>query len=169
VTQGLQALGHPLALGRRLDHDVGARSRPEYLGELSRLRVDPALDQFPLLAQDANLAVLLVDVDANMVHGWPLHSLLRRRPRAVVGRRLYATTFSEGSAASSHLRSRALRTHLFAVPVDDAEFQCGQGDPLGRVPLALPLRSALVSGQITAWTSIWEIGGSEDLEGACSS
>jgi len=45
----------------------------------------------------------LRDIDANMIRGWPLPSL-RRRPRFRVGR-LYATTLSEASAASSHLAS----------------------------------------------------------------
>jgi hypothetical protein len=46
----------------------------------------------------------LVDVDANMVHGWPL--AFCGLDRVIVVGRLHATTLSEGSAASSHLRSR---------------------------------------------------------------
>jgi hypothetical protein len=40
------------------------------LGEQAWLRPDPALEQFPLLGQDADLAILLMDVDANMINGW---------------------------------------------------------------------------------------------------
>jgi hypothetical protein len=51
-----------------------ARSGPQHQGELFRLRSDAALDQLPILGQDVDLAVPLVDIDANMVHGGPSHS-----------------------------------------------------------------------------------------------
>jgi len=44
--------------------------------EALRFGVDPPLDQLAPLGEDADLAFLRVDVQANMVHGWPL--LLRR-------------------------------------------------------------------------------------------
>ena len=51
---------------------ICARGRaPEHVGEPFRLRPDRGARSVPPLGQDADLAVLLVDVDANMVHGWP--------------------------------------------------------------------------------------------------
>ena len=44
-----------------------ARGLSEYLGEPSWLGPDPALEQFSLFAQDADLAVFRVDIDANMI------------------------------------------------------------------------------------------------------
>jgi hypothetical protein len=43
-----------------------------------------ALDEFAVFSQDADLAGVLVDVDSNMLHGWP-HSLCGYLPRVVVG------------------------------------------------------------------------------------
>src|SRR5262245_34545137 len=40
-------------------------------GSLPGVRPDPLLEWFSVLAQDAQLAVLLVDVQANMIRGWP--------------------------------------------------------------------------------------------------
>jgi hypothetical protein len=50
--------------------EVGA----EHGREALRLRADPLLDQLAPLSQDTDLTFLLVEVDANMVHGWPLLS-----------------------------------------------------------------------------------------------
>jgi hypothetical protein len=94
VPQRLAAPRHPLALCRGLDQDPGPRPVAQHLGESARLRPDPALKQFPLLGQDTDLAILLMDVDANMIHGW---TPTPAAPTAClyVGR-LYATTLSEG-------------------------------------------------------------------------
>jgi hypothetical protein len=72
-----------------------------HLGEPPGLAADPAFAQLATLAEDADLAVLLVQVDANIVHDWP-------PPRAPVSAcslsgALYATTSSWGAAASSDL------------------------------------------------------------------
>src|SRR5439155_1995797 len=94
VAQRLEAPRHPLAFGRGLDEDPRPPSVAQDLGGPVRLRPDPALEQFPRLGQDADLAVLLVDVDANMIHGWP-PTLAAMTACLCVGR-LYATTLSEG-------------------------------------------------------------------------
>jgi len=48
------------------------RSIAKHGREALWLRRNPALDQFTALGQDADLTFPLVDVDANMIHGWPL-------------------------------------------------------------------------------------------------
>jgi len=52
-----------------------------------------------------------MDIDANMIHGWP-PTPLRRRPRVFCVGRLYATTLSEGV-------SRFILSTLFAELTDD--------------------------------------------------
>jgi hypothetical protein len=73
------------------------------LAEPPPLRPDPPLDKLAALRKDTDLAFLLVHVDANIVHGWPLLGA----PLSAFSRcgALYATTLSGGSAASSDLRS----------------------------------------------------------------
>jgi hypothetical protein len=58
-------------------------------------------------------AMLLMDVDANMVHGWPL-PLLRRRRRVVVGR-LYGGSPAPYLAAD---RFRAIRRQGISLVLD---------------------------------------------------
>ena len=53
-------------------HALSAHALSEHGREALRLRPDPLLDQFPALGQGADLAFSLVDVDANMILGWPL-------------------------------------------------------------------------------------------------
>lgn len=57
-------------------HRLGALAGPlaELRGEPLGLGADPLLHQLAPLDQDTDLAFLLVDVDANMIHGWPLLS-----------------------------------------------------------------------------------------------
>src|SRR4029434_5255729 len=66
--------GDPFAVGRGLDQDPGARSVPEHGGEPLALGADAPLDDLTVLGEDVDLAFPLVDIDANMVHGWPLPS-----------------------------------------------------------------------------------------------
>jgi hypothetical protein len=94
VSQRLEAPRYPLAFCRGLDEDPRPRPGAQDLGEPAWLRPDPALEQFPLLGQDADLAILLMDVDANMIHGWP--PTLAALTACVCVGRLYATTLSEG-------------------------------------------------------------------------
>jgi hypothetical protein len=80
--------------------------------------VDPALDHFARLGQDAELAFLLVHVDANMFHGWP--PLLRHRPRSLsvgpschhverVASRFIPSTIQTGAAVSLSQRAASGR------------------------------------------------------------
>src|SRR5712691_7176418 len=74
VAQRLQTPRDPFTVGRGLDDDPRSWPIPEDRGEALGLRADPSLDQLASLGQGTNLAFPLVDVDANMVHGWPLLS-----------------------------------------------------------------------------------------------
>ena len=98
VAEPLQAAGHPFAVGRGLDHNPGAGPRPEHGAEALRLGANPLLDHLTPFGEDKDLAVPLVHVDANMVHGWPL---LSAALTAMCSCGAYATTSSERPAASS--------------------------------------------------------------------
>ena len=74
VAERLQAAGHPFAVGRGLEHNPGAGPGPQHGVEALRLGPDAPLDHLAALGEDVDLAVPLVHVDANMVHGWPLPS-----------------------------------------------------------------------------------------------
>jgi len=74
VAEGLETPGHPFAIGRGLDQHSGAGPGPEHGGEALALSADPLLDDLTALGEDVNLTFPLVDVDANMIHGWPLLS-----------------------------------------------------------------------------------------------
>src|SRR5262245_28235940 len=65
---------YPLTVGRGLDHNAGACPRIEHSGEALRLGADALLHDLTPLGEDVDLAFPLVDVNANMVHGWPLPS-----------------------------------------------------------------------------------------------
>ena len=67
MAQLFQTAGHPLALRRGLEEDAGSRPIPQDGGEPFGGGADALLDQIALGAQDAELAFLLVHVDANMV------------------------------------------------------------------------------------------------------
>src|SRR5262249_30532596 len=71
VAERLQTPGHPLALRRGLEEDARRRSLPQHLGEAVWIGADPPFNQLAALGQDADLAFPLVQIDANMVHGWP--------------------------------------------------------------------------------------------------
>src|SRR5262249_18018175 len=66
--------GDPFAVGRRFDQDARPGARAEHGREALGLGADAPLDQFAALGEDADVTFPLVDVDANMVHGWPLLS-----------------------------------------------------------------------------------------------
>src|SRR5216684_156790 len=72
VSQRLETPRDPFTVRRGLDHDPRSGSTAEHGGEAFGLRPDPALDQLAPLGQETDLAFPLVDVDANMIHGWPL-------------------------------------------------------------------------------------------------
>ena len=72
VPQRLETPRDPFTIGRGLDHDPRPRATAEHGREARGLRADPPLDQLSALGEDTELAVPLVDVDANMIHGWPL-------------------------------------------------------------------------------------------------
>ena len=74
VAEGLQTEGHPFAVGRGLDPNAGAGLGLEYGGQALGLGADALLDDLTLLGEDVDLAIPLVDVDANMVRGRPLSS-----------------------------------------------------------------------------------------------
>ena len=99
VAEGFETSGHPLAVGRGLDHNLGAGPSPEHGGEALWLRASPLLDHLTPIGEDEDLAIPLVYVDANMVHGWPLPSAALTA-RCSCGA-AYATTSSERPAASS--------------------------------------------------------------------
>jgi len=71
MAKPFETAGHPLTVGGGFDQDARpgalAQDRREALG----LGADALLDQFASLGEDADLAFPLVDVNANMVHGWP--------------------------------------------------------------------------------------------------
>ena len=69
---GLERLRHPFAFGRRLEQHPRPRAGGEHGGEAVPRALDPLLDDFAFRRGDADLTFPLVDVDANMLHGWPL-------------------------------------------------------------------------------------------------
>jgi len=72
VAEGLEAPGHPFAVSRGLDEHPGAGPGAEHGREALGLGADAPLDDLAPIRKDVDLAVPLVHVDANMVHGWPL-------------------------------------------------------------------------------------------------
>ncbi len=74
MAESLQTAGDPFAVGGSLDEDPRPGPLAEHRGEALGLGADALLHQFAPLGQDTDLTFSLVDVDANMVHGWPLLS-----------------------------------------------------------------------------------------------
>ena len=66
----LDRLRDPFALGRCLEQHARPRAAGEPLGEVLARALNPSFDHLALRRQDADLTFPLVDVDANMVHGW---------------------------------------------------------------------------------------------------
>src|SRR5262249_23709329 len=71
VAERFQTPGDPFTLRRGFQQDLGRRPPAECLGETLGLGADPALDQLASSGQETDLAFPLVQIDANMVHGWP--------------------------------------------------------------------------------------------------
>src|SRR5262249_49543170 len=71
VAERLEAASYPLRLGHRFHQDAGPGPAAELRGESLPVGADPALDDLAGLRLDADLTIALVQVDANMVHGWP--------------------------------------------------------------------------------------------------
>ncbi len=86
VSERLQVPRHPLALGRGLQQYPRRRPVPQHCGEPLPAGDDPAFDDLPVLGENAELALALVQINPYDIHGgWPS----RWRPRArvkVVGR-----------------------------------------------------------------------------------
>src|SRR5262249_40081664 len=72
VSQRLETPRDPFTVGPRLDRDPRPGATPEQGREAFGLGPDPPLHQLAPLGQETDLAFPLVDVDANMIHGWPL-------------------------------------------------------------------------------------------------
>ena len=86
-----------------VDQHPGAGPAPEHGGEALGLGADPRLDDLTLLGEDVNLAFPLVDIDVNMIHGWPpLSAALTAGCSCGAA---YATTSSGRPAPSSRLSS----------------------------------------------------------------
>ena len=72
VAERLQTPGDPFTLRRGFQEDLGRRPPAECLDEPLGFGADPPFNQFAALGQDADLAFLLVQIDANMVIAGPL-------------------------------------------------------------------------------------------------
>jgi hypothetical protein len=70
----LQPARHPFPLGRGLEQDPAAGPIAERGREALGLGADPLFDQLAAIGQDSDQTFLLVDIDANIVHGCPLLS-----------------------------------------------------------------------------------------------
>jgi hypothetical protein len=69
--QRLEMAGDPLALGRRLKENACRWSPAKDGGEPLATRDDATLDQFPVVGDDAQLALAFVEIDPYAIHGWP--------------------------------------------------------------------------------------------------
>ena len=75
---GLERLRHPFAFGRRFEQDARPGPWLKHRRETVPRALDPPLDHFAVRRQDTNLTFPLVNVDANMLHGWPLSLRVER-------------------------------------------------------------------------------------------
>ena len=80
--------------------------------EPATLRADPLFHELTVRCDDANLALILVNVDANMLHGWPPSIRGVDRVNLVWGR-VWATT-SRG--ASRFIPSFRLNLDAGSIP-----------------------------------------------------
>jgi hypothetical protein len=88
-------------------HDVPDDARrPRATGEALGLGANPPLDQLAPLGEDADLAFLLVDVDANMVPGWPRLSAALTACVLLWGRICHWSVDSHGRGKVSAARLR---------------------------------------------------------------
>jgi hypothetical protein len=104
AAQLLQVPGDPLGLGRGLEEDPRVRLPPDLLGEAPRLGGDPAPESSLPSTRDANLAFLLANADAKVVHGW---RLLWRPADAEV-----TSAFLRSGFLGTHAASRGGAEHL---------------------------------------------------------
>ena len=116
MAEPLQTAGDPFTVGRGLEQDARPGPLAEHGGDALRLGADPLLDELTPLSQHANLTFLLVDVDANMVHGWPLLSAALTACNCCGA--VYATTSSERPAAFITSRLLDLGRHQARVHED---------------------------------------------------
>lgn len=94
VAELLQAARHPFALRARLDQNLGPRSPAENRGKALALGANALLNDLAVCRHDADLALPLVYVDPDVVHGLPP----LRLPRP-----FFAPAAPARPAASSHL------------------------------------------------------------------
>jgi len=71
VAQGLEAPGDPFTPGRGLDQDPGGWPAAPHVSEPLRLGADAAFHRLARLGEQTDLAFVLVQIDANIFHGWP--------------------------------------------------------------------------------------------------
>jgi len=71
VAQRLEVAGHPLALRRGLEQEPRGGPRSEHCGEALGGGADPPFDHLALLGQDAELALALVQIESDILPGWP--------------------------------------------------------------------------------------------------
>jgi hypothetical protein len=101
VAQLFEAGGDPLAFRTGLQEDAHPGAPAKHRGKLISARDDASLeDHRALRRHNANLAMLRVEIDGTIVHGW----LLLCAVSAFVLVERYATTRDQ-PAASSHLSS----------------------------------------------------------------
>src|SRR2546425_8221141 len=80
VPSCLQALGHPFAFGRGLDQDADLRPHGKNRGEPLSLRLNTLMQDLTGFGEGANLAVLFVHIDANILKRTPSS----RQKRAII-------------------------------------------------------------------------------------
>ena len=119
VPQLLEAAGDPFALGRGLDQDAGPRALAQRLSEPVVSCHDAPLDDLAVIAEPTDLTFILVDVDANVLHGWPPSSCGSDRVEHGVDPAT-GTTSGWGSAASSHLSSPVHRRNVLRLKLAKA-------------------------------------------------
>jgi hypothetical protein len=94
VAEGLEAPGHPFAVGRGLDHNPGTGPGPQHGVEALGLGPEALFNHFAPLGEDVNLAFPLVHVDANMIHSWLASSRSAALTAGCSCGAVYATTSS---------------------------------------------------------------------------
>src|SRR5262249_50785739 len=116
VAQSLQAPGHPLALRRGLEEDAGGRSLPQHLGEAAWIGADPPFNQLASLGHDADLAFPLMQIDANMVHGWPPYPCATERVISLWGTLCHHVESGVSRFIPSILRAEVTCKSIRATP-----------------------------------------------------
>src|SRR5215207_1401430 len=70
MAERLEMLRDPLALGGRLDQEARARATHKQGGQSIARRRNAAIDYLATLGDDPDLAVLLMQVNGTILHGW---------------------------------------------------------------------------------------------------